>query len=306
MPGKSDRTEPGDWNTPAGFEAFQDRALAFQLGATNFQIGSAQFHIHEINSVTRAHAHSDYQIIYYLKGSGAQVIGEDRYPVKSQTIFYIPPNMLHNFHPDPGVVAVAFTLQFSMDLEPDMKRQEEDWDYRRLAKMLYDNRLRCIGLTPEETSEAEEMIEKTRDELTLKSFGYALAVKGNILLLLRLFLRAGVRKDHSEKPMTRAQLVFLRATTYIRRNMASAISLPEVAGFCNVSTSYLQKLFRQNLGMPFSRHVQEVKVNHASHLLRTTDLSVKEIANECGIPDRNYFTRLFRKIQGESPREFRD
>jgi AraC-like DNA-binding protein len=196
-------------------------------------------------------------------------------------------------------------LQFSIDFESDVKKYKEDKEYQQLAKMLYTNSFRHIELAQNYVKKAGELIENTHEELLLKNFGYALAVKGNILLLLRLFLNSTINKDDFKVPLSRQQLIFIRAKAYINHNIGKVLTLTEVASFCSVSTSYIQKIFKANLCMSFSAYVHKSKINHACHLLCNTDLSVKEISWRCGVSDRNYFTRLFRNIIGQTPLQFR-
>lgn len=56
--------------------------------------------------------------------------------------------------------------------------------------------------------------------------------------------------------------------------------------------------------MGFSKYINSKKIEAAKSLLITTELSVKEIANMVGVPDDNYFSRIFRKYVGVSPIEF--
>jgi AraC-like DNA-binding protein/quercetin dioxygenase-like cupin family protein len=302
---KSKKKEPGNWKTPVGFENFNKRKLDFYFGATHFHIENVLFHIHEPNSVTQPHTHSDYQIVYYLKGKGEQQIGNEFYPVKSHTILFIPPNTVHQFQPESDHVATSFILQFSIDFESDVKKYKEDKEYQKLARMLFSKSFRNIDLAQNYIKKAGELIENTHEELLLQNFGYALAVKGNILLLLRLFLNSAISRDDFKVPLTRQQLIFIRAKAYINHNIDKVLTLAEVASFCSVSTSYIQKIFKANLCMSFSAYVHESKITHACHLLRNTDLSVKEIAWKCGVSDRNYFTRLFRNIIGQTPSQFK-
>lgn len=294
------------WTSPPAFKAVQNWTLALGLGESQFKIGSMQFHIHHIRGANTPHAHSEYQILYYRKGRGQQIMDDRRNNVGPQTVFFIPPHCLHHFVPAANTVAEVFALRFVLDLRNEQADFDEaDRDLHRLAKLLYSQRLRRIELSPGEIREAEDLMEQLQQELTVKPFGYAMAATGFLLLQLRLFLRAGIREEDMEKPMTRAQFVFLRATGLIRLRLAEPLTLTGIAADCHVSSSYLQKIFRQTLAKSFSRYVQEVKIDHAAHLLRTTDMPVKQVAAACGIPDRNYFTRLFRKILGTNPRAFR-
>ena len=224
-----------------------------------------------------------------------------------QTIFFVPRKSVHFFAPSPGTLVEAFTLRFQivLDLSKDIKEIQEDIDMTKLVKLLYVRKPKYIVLGVKEAEEAEIFLQKIIGELNLKEFGYLIALKGHILLLLRLFLFAGIKEEKDVKPLSRTQAVFLRASSFINHNMDQPIRLKEAASFCYVSSNYLQKIFKEFLGCSFSRYVHETKIDHAKQLLKTTELSIKEIAEKCGIYDTNYFSRLFKKIEGCSPTEFR-
>ncbi len=86
----------------------------------------------------------------------------------------------------------------------------------------------------------------------------------------------------------------------------SNLSQTQVADYFQVSVYSLSKMFNNQIGMGFTKYVNSKRVEHAKELLITTELSVKEIAGMVGVPDDNYFSRLFRKIVDISPLEFRN
>jgi len=297
------------WVTPESFSALRDRTLVLALGEARIEIRRPEFHLHRIDGVTPAHRHPEHQILYYLTGHGTQTIERERLAVEPHTVFFIPPQCAHRFEPQGRAPAKALTLQFAAELPAggaDRAPETGGEDFARLAHLLYDTRrLRRVRLDAEAAREAAEWTDRLQEELALNRFGMLLAVQGWLMLLLRLFLEAGVKREAAAPPMTRAQLSFLRATDLVRRRMDAAVSLASLAAECHVSPSTLQKIFRRSLGRPVSRFIQETKMEHAAHLLRTTDLPVKAVAAACGIADRRYFTRLFRSRLGTGPREYR-
>jgi AraC-like DNA-binding protein len=58
--------------------------------------------------------------------------------------------------------------------------------------------------------------------------------------------------------------------------------------------------------MNLKEYIQEVRLRHARLMLNTTRLPIQEIASNCGFLDVNYFTRVFRKVHGISPRAYRN
>lgn len=82
-------------------------------------------------------------------------------------------------------------------------------------------------------------------------------------------------------------------------------SLCEHASKLNVNSSYLSTLFKKETGMTLTEYVARARVEYAIFLLTTTQYQIQDIAHQCGIDDVNYFTRIFKKYVGVSPKEYR-
>lgn len=83
------------------------------------------------------------------------------------------------------------------------------------------------------------------------------------------------------------------------------LSLGILARSHAVSASYLSGLFRQETGMTLTDYINHTRIRQALILLNTTGLPVGAIAARCGFPDSSYFSRIFKKYQGKTPREYR-
>lgn len=295
------------WVTPSSFQDMADKTMSFVIGNTNFTVSDMSFHIHKIDTHTKPHRHSNFQIIYYTKGNGTQHIGKSRYKVSPASVFFVPPGKNHKFIPQQKAIAQAFTLIFSIDYhEHDRKNDYISGDVSKLLRLLYQNKLESFKLNPGEMKLTQNYINKVQKELTAKTFGYLIAVKGYLLLLLRDFLQAGIREECDNSTLSRKQLIFLRSSDYIRKNSNGTISLRTIAKINHVSESYIQKIYKEYAGRSITQFIHESKIENAMHLLSTTDLPIKQIATECGISDRNYFTRTFRKVVGVTPRQYRE
>lgn len=85
----------------------------------------------------------------------------------------------------------------------------------------------------------------------------------------------------------------------------SDLSLKRFANELFLNTSYLSSLFKKETGVTLTDYVNQHRIDYAKRLLKSTTFSIQTIAATVGIPDIHYFTRLFRRIAGCSPREFR-
>lgn len=93
---------------------------------------------------------------------------------------------------------------------------------------------------------------------------------------------------------------------YIDFHYNSELSLSVLSSMCSVSDSYLSSLFKKETGMTITDYINDTRVRQALILLNSSTLSIGEIASRCGFFDANYFSRIFKKLQGHSPREYRN
>lgn len=97
-----------------------------------------------------------------------------------------------------------------------------------------------------------------------------------------------------------------KAITYINVDLSADLSLKSLAGQLNVNASYLSTLFKKETGMTLTEYVNNRRIKHARKLLRGTSLPVKNISLQCGISDIYYFSRMFKRITGVTPRAYRE
>ena len=91
----------------------------------------------------------------------------------------------------------------------------------------------------------------------------------------------------------------------IDASIASDLSLKRFANELFLNTSYLSSLFKKETGITLTDYVNKHRIAYAKRLLKSTTLSIQGVATSVGIPDIHYFTRLFRRETGLSPRDFR-
>jgi AraC-like DNA-binding protein/DNA-binding response OmpR family regulator len=97
-----------------------------------------------------------------------------------------------------------------------------------------------------------------------------------------------------------------RAVAYLHQNYTRPLTRWEIAKAIGVSENYFTRLFSQELGLSPWDYLNRFRVNQAKELFRRTQGSVQQIANQVGFKDPKYFSRVFRKLTGLSPSEFRE
>ena len=96
-----------------------------------------------------------------------------------------------------------------------------------------------------------------------------------------------------------------QAVTEIELNLSKNLSLKTLAKQINISPNHLSTMFHKETGSTLSDFINQRRIEHALLLLNTTNWQIQVIAQDCGITDANYFTKLFKKMVGMTPNEYR-
>jgi transcriptional regulator GlxA family with amidase domain len=97
----------------------------------------------------------------------------------------------------------------------------------------------------------------------------------------------------------------MKVDAFIRAHLDSTIRLQDLAGEVRLSTSHFSRAFRENVGISPYAYVSRQRLNHAMHLMLTTNQSLSEIAADCGMADHAHLCKLFRKWVRQSPAAWR-
>ncbi len=92
--------------------------------------------------------------------------------------------------------------------------------------------------------------------------------------------------------------------TYIRENLGKRLYLQEVAAVFNFNPNYLSTLFSRYAGTGFVEYITGVRITAAKEMLAQGRLHVYEIAERLGFESAFYFSKVFKKLEGLSPREY--
>ena len=95
------------------------------------------------------------------------------------------------------------------------------------------------------------------------------------------------------------------ALALMQQNLQGAWSPETLARAVNLSLSRFQHLFKAEVGMAPAHYLRALRLEQASKLLQTSDLTVKQIMNEVGVDDKSHFAREFKKAYGLTPTAYR-
>ena len=96
-----------------------------------------------------------------------------------------------------------------------------------------------------------------------------------------------------------------RAVSYLLEHFSEPLTLEKLADVAGVNKNYLSTLFTKETGKPFTHYLNDIRLEQAAVKIRLSGISISDIASSVGIPDQNYFSRLFRAKYHMSPSAWR-
>ena len=233
----------------------------------------------------------DYQLLYIVSGKGHFYFhGEDRVVYAGRMVLIQPrqEQRYEYFGEDkPEVYWVHFTGSDVKNILRSYNIPMDDPIFYSGASSTYSNLFK-------------EMIHELQDCKT----GY----EDLLTMYLRQIFLLVQRTRQEERPTvsTYIQEEMEFARRYFNEHYNEPISIQEYAESRNMSVCYFQRNFKQIVKHTPMQYLLTIRVNNAASLLETTDYSMAEIAAIVGYEDPLYFSRLFRKIKGVSPRDYRN
>ena len=94
--------------------------------------------------------------------------------------------------------------------------------------------------------------------------------------------------------------------TQIDNDLSADLSLGTLAAAAGYNASYLSAVFKKETGQTLTEYVTRKRMEHAVFLLNATSMQIQTVAAYCGVPDVCYFTKLFKKVMGKTPTEYRN
>lgn len=107
------------------------------------------------------------------------------------------------------------------------------------------------------------------------------------------------------KDVKHADAIF-RSIQYIKKNYASPLTLHKVAEEAFLSDAYFSTIFKEEVGTSFKNYLNRVRVENSKKLLADRTLVIGDIARLCGFEEQSYYTRVFKKICGMPPGQYRE
>lgn len=126
------------------------------------------------------------------------------------------------------------------------------------------------------------------------------------LLLQMIGMLARETRDVGERGTAKSNhhALIEKALAYIEENLTEDLTLETVAAYVSLSPIHFHNTFKASTGRTLRAYVEEARLKRAVNLLVSTDMTLTEIAFECGFSSQSYFSFVFKRSMGKTPREY--
>lgn len=254
------------------------------------------------------HNHLAYEIQLIISGRGKLILGEEEYPLEGGSVHIIGPTKFHAVQLDAtdpiNRITLRFTFHETNDAEPIMLHTESDLFRKVLSSISY-----CKLSDAPFFAKISNLLEDIRHELEAPTFGSHTCVNNLFSQVVALIARE-IQSDYSKttgysfpskvKDGMRSSIIDLFFTDY-----QQPLTLDMLAARLGLGSKQTNRLLKQYFHSTFKQKLLETRVEVAKDLLRTRSYSIERIALEVGYGSAHYFNRMFQRIVGMSPVQYR-
>lgn len=236
---------------------------------------------------------AEWILIFCTQGRGKVIFADQTWSVTRGTMVLLPPGKAHTYYADDNQPWDIFLVHFSGNKIIDYLPQEAANE--SIVVQTRTDREDMAMLM----SQFWEMIRTLSGGFSYAAVFYAAQILSATLAYLNFHSPQAQTSPIGNEHVT-------QAIQYVYDHLDSKISLHLLAAQVNVSPSYLNRVFRANVGSSVNQFISKIKVQQAEHYLIDSTLSIQQIARRLGFSDPYYFSRLFKHNVSISPRAYRN
>jgi len=247
------------------------------------------------------------RIYYVLEGEAIIHLAEHNVRLLPRHLYFIPAYTVHSY--ECHGLFVHYYLHVYEGFKNEMNLQEVyelpiEVEGSEVAAQLFEhlcNRLPEARLPHSDpnsydtSAQTSDYVQRYRDMALWEK----MELRGAMLMIMSHFIRQAKPRVWTQDERMK------RVLEYVHSHISDSINIEQLADVACITKPYFIRLFKHEFGFPPVQYINRKKVERAQLLLFTTDKAVKEVAFILGFSDQNYFIRLFHKLTGITPQEYR-
>ncbi len=252
------------------------------------------------------HTHADFnELTIVLSGTATHIVNNEKYTIKKGDMFVVGDQITHGYENpnDFKICNVMYRLNNLLQSDIDITKSAGFHALFVIEPYLnrdskYKNKLQ---LSPTRFELVNTMIADMINEFCVRQEGWKTSLYANFLNLVVQLSRAYNINTESEDVILNLALPI----AYISNHFMEPISMEELAKMAHMSVRHFSRIFRNVYNLSPNHYIIQYRLQHASNLLKNSDLTISDVSSQCGFNDSTYFTRQFKRFTGFTPRHYR-
>ena len=249
------------------------------------------------------HSHPFFEFVYVLKGRAEHTINDRTMILSEGDYFFIDLNCSHKYRKlseesEFCVVNCMFLPQFIDGSLSHVKSFSQLVGY--CTKEFFADSDITLSSYHDGDGFVGALVQRMMREYRDKKEGYSILIRNSLSSLIVCLARNGSGSKQSGN-----EHITSSVKRYAEKNIKNEIHLSDIARELNFSLTYVSITFKREMGMTFRDYLKKIRLERACRYLRTTEMTVAEIAENVGYSDAAFFFKIFKKELGVTPGEYR-
>ncbi|MEW9670915.1 AraC family transcriptional regulator [Ammoniphilus sp. 3BR4] len=242
-----------------------------------------------------SHKHDDLsEIIFICEGEGTFIINNKTYTAEQGDILIYNKGVIHEEYSNPSNPLKTYFCGVSNLSIEGMKELH-----------IIPSEIEPVIRKNKYSQKIESYMSDIFEESSLRAPGYEIICHNILTSLITTIIRI-IKLDHMNNVAADSYSLAHRVKEFIDKNFTKNINLNDIAEKLHVNPYYLSHVFKKEMNYSPINYLINRRIGEAKRLLVSTDMKVWEIAKIVGYENANYFTLLFKKMTGESPKKFKE
>lgn len=245
-----------------------------------------------------SHWHAAVELIYILNGTGSIMIEGVDHPVVSGEFVLIDSNQVHETKCAKAsmMVMIHFSRSSMKNFIKDLDNYRFQCTKDTMKKEQLDAYLKIC-----------DMLKELPPLYVTQPIGYKLESQAVAMQIFYELINHFAERTEFivDAESNSAQERLGEIITYIEEHHAEQISLESISSHFYLSREYFSRFFKKNMGVTFSRYVNQVRLMHIYHDICNTQDGIMELAERHGFTNYKLFNKMFHEIYGCTPRKIR-
>ena len=249
------------------------------------------------------HQHVFFELVYIISGTATHHLGRESAQIRAGDYFIIDTGSFHCYRQTQNfeIVNCLFLPEYIDRALTDCPSLSSLLSNQVLRFGVPVNTRTADRIFHDDDGAVKRLIRTMEQEYAMGGTGYMELLRCYLTQVLVCAVRASEKAELTRMPHSATTAI----VEYLRRHYAQPLSLNELSRKLGYTPQYLSSLFHKDTGMSLQVFLQRLRVEEACRLMGEKKMSLTALAQTVGYSDVKYFSRVFRRHKGLSPKEFR-